>query len=207
MPGESLISCPTMDLPWADQTVRDRMTSAVERVRQRLDRATAALVSAGVPHAVIGANAVAAWVSTVDEGAVRNTPNVDILIRRDDIDAAGRSLTAAGFVRQQTAESLIFLDGPDGRPRGAVRLVIAGEPFRATDILPTPGLEEAIDLGGHRVVGLASLIRMKLTANRLIDRVHLRDMLDVGLIDPGWLAPLPDDLAARLQALIDTPEG
>jgi hypothetical protein len=32
-------------------------------------------------------------------------------------------------------------------------------------------------------------------------------MLEIGLIDPTWTARFPADLAARLQLLIDTPEG
>ena len=37
--------------------------------------------------------------------------------------------------------------------------------------------------------------------------VHLLDMLDVGLIDASWRDRLPPELAERLQALIDNPEG
>jgi hypothetical protein len=33
------------------------------------------------------------------------------------------------------------------------------------------------------------------------------DLLDVGLIDARWLDRLPDELRARLQELIDTPDG
>ena len=54
------------------------MERAVEKVRQRLLRAASALEQAGVPYAVVGGNAVAAWVSRVDEAAVRNTQDVDI---------------------------------------------------------------------------------------------------------------------------------
>ena len=64
------------DLAW------ERMVTAVEKVRQRLRRATQALEQAGIPYAVAGGNAVAAWVSEVDESAVRNTQDVDILIPR-----------------------------------------------------------------------------------------------------------------------------
>jgi hypothetical protein len=39
------------------------------------------------------------------------------------------------------------------------------------------------------------------------DRVLLRDMLDVCLLDESWLAKLTVDLAARLKELIDTPNG
>jgi len=49
------------------------MIRAVEKVRARLKRAATALDEAGVPYAVAGGNAVAAWVSRVDEAAVRNT--------------------------------------------------------------------------------------------------------------------------------------
>jgi hypothetical protein len=47
---------------------------------------------------------------------------------------------------------------------------------------------------------------MKLASFRLKDRMHLRDMLDVGLIDAAWIARLTPDLGARLQHLIDTPD-
>ena len=45
------------------------MIQAVEAVRERALRATAALAAAGVPYAVIGGNAVAAWVARVDRAA------------------------------------------------------------------------------------------------------------------------------------------
>ena len=57
----------------------ERMVNAVEKVRQRLLRAAEALETAKVRYAVAGGNAVALWVSRVDESAVRNTQDVDIL--------------------------------------------------------------------------------------------------------------------------------
>ena len=47
----------------------ERTMDAVERVRNRLLRATSSLETAGIPHAVIGGNAVAAWVGRVDQSA------------------------------------------------------------------------------------------------------------------------------------------
>lgn len=64
----------------------DRVVNAVEKVRQRLLRIAAALEAAGVPYAVAGGNAVALWISRVDEAAVRNTRDVQILVRRDDFE-------------------------------------------------------------------------------------------------------------------------
>ena len=54
-----------------------RMIEAVQAVRDRALRATAALERAGIPYAVAGGNAVAAWVPRVDRAAVRNTQDVD----------------------------------------------------------------------------------------------------------------------------------
>src|SRR5437773_12149069 len=90
----------------------ERMIRAVEKVRERLLRATAALEKAGVPYAVVGGNAVASWVSSVDEAAVRNTQDVDLLLRRADLDRPSDALAPAGFVRRHVAGIDIFLDGP-----------------------------------------------------------------------------------------------
>ncbi len=110
----------------------ERMVRAVEKVRERLLRATAALENASIPYAVCGGNAVAVWVTRIDESAVRNTRDVDILIRRTDVYAVKAALSAAGFGYKHT---------------------------------------------------------------------------DVGLIDESWCGRYPDQLAARLRALINTPDG
>src|SRR5262245_31796328 len=57
----------------------ERMDRAVETVRDRLLRATAALERAGISYAVIGGHAVAAWVSRVDPLLARYTRDVDIV--------------------------------------------------------------------------------------------------------------------------------
>src|SRR5947208_9586733 len=80
------------------EDVLERMVLAVEKVRERLHRATAALDAAGVPYAVIGGNAVAAWVSKVDPGAARNTVDVDLMVNRKDLDSVTAALMKAGFV-------------------------------------------------------------------------------------------------------------
>jgi hypothetical protein len=48
---------------------------------------------------------------------------------------------------------------------------------------------------------------MKLTSFRDRDRVHLRDLVDVGLVDATWLERLPADLASRLREILESPEG
>src|SRR5207237_5898309 len=88
----------------------ERMVTAVEKVRDRLRRAVQALEQAKIPYAVAGGNAVAAWVGEVDEAAVRNTQDVDLLLRRQDLDAAKQALGAAGFVYRHSAGVDMFLD-------------------------------------------------------------------------------------------------
>jgi hypothetical protein len=48
---------------------------------------------------------------------------------------------------------------------------------------------------------------MKLTSYRLKDRVHILDMIGVGLLDATWPARLPAPLGDRLQRLLDDPNG
>ncbi len=185
----------------------ERMISAVEKVRQRLLRAAAALNAANVPYAVMGGNAVALWVSRVDEAAVRNTQDVDVLLRRQDFDAAKAALESAGFVYRHLAGIDAFLDGPDARPRNAVHIVFANEKVRPHEALANPDVSESEDAGQFRVIALDALVRVKLTAFRDKDRTHLRDLIDIGLIDAPWLAKLPPVLADRLRQLLENPEG
>lgn len=183
------------------------MVLAVQRVRERLLRATRALAAAGVPYALAGDNAVAAWVETADPGAVRSTPGVEILLRRADFPAAAGALCSAGFVHRSIAGTDVFLDAPDGRARDAVRIIFAGEKIRPEDSDTTPEVGESEQLESVRVISQSALVRMQLASFRLNDRVNLRDMIDVGLVDASWVSRFPVELAARLQQLIDTPAG
>lgn len=198
---------PGMTPPLLHDFSLDRMIRAVEKVRDRLLRATAALERAAVPYAVIGGNAVAAWVARVDEAAVRNTQDVDILLRRADLPAARAALEAAGFVYRHVAGIDRFLDGPDAKARDAVHVLFTGEKVRPEYALPTPDVAEVEQGPAYRMLTLDALVRMKLTSFRDKDRTHVRDMLDVGLIDASWRDRVPPELAARLQQILDTPEG
>jgi hypothetical protein len=185
----------------------ERMIRAVEKVKERLLRATAALERAGVPYAVIGGNAVAAWVSRVDESGVRNTPDVDLLLRREDLGAATRALAEVGFDYRYVASVDLFLDGPEAKPRDAVHVIFAGEKVRPEYVASAPDVAESEQAGAFRLLSLDALVRMKLTSFHAKDRMHLRDLLDVGLIDASWCSRLPPELAARLQELLADPNG
>lgn len=185
----------------------ERMVTAVEKVRDRLRRTAKALEEAGIPYAIIGGNAVAAWVAEVDEAAVRNTQDVDILLRRSDLDRAKRAMTAAGFVYRHAASIDMFLDGPGAKARDAVHVIFADEKVREEYLFPAPDVSEARPSRLGMALGLEALVRMKLTSFRIKDNMHLRDLIDVGLIDASWVAKLPPELGARLQGILDTPNG
>jgi hypothetical protein len=189
------------------------MSDAVEKVRLRLLRSAAVLNGAGLPYAVIGGNAVAAWVSRVDESAVRNTRDVDLLLRREDLPAAIEAMAKAGFHHRRVA-SLgrpgtmdVFLESDSVRVGDGVHVIFAGERTLPDQPEPNASLDESDETGDFRLISLEALVRMKLSAFRDKDRVHLRDLASVGLIDATWPSRFSEELRDRLQQILDTPEG
>ena len=177
---------------------------ALEDLADRMARITSALRTAGVPYALVGGQAVALWVATKNPAAVRTTKDVDILLRRADLS---RARAAARSVEMDYLETMgvgMFLDQHDPDPRHAVHVVWAGELVRPGELIAAPDLIDLETLpGDHVVVSIAGLVEMKLLANREQDRLHLRDLIDVGLVDRGMLSRLPGELAARLTTLLD----
>ena len=192
---------PYDDISW------QRMSNAVERVRERLLRTARALDVAGVRYAVAGGNAVAAWVSRVDEAAVRNTQDVGIVLRRADLASARSALEREGFVYRHVAGLDLFLDGPGAKARDAVHIVFANERVHPDYPAPAPDVVEVERTTSFPLLTLDALVRMKLTSFRDKDRVHLRDLIDVGLVDAAWVGRVGAPLGNRLQSLLDNPEG
>lgn len=193
-----------MTAPWPAD-ILDRMVKAVEKVRERLFRTTKVLDNAGIAYAVVGGHAVGAWVAKVDEGSMRNTRDVDILVQREDLDDVKAAMEAEGFIFANAYGVDFFLDGIDAKPSEGVHLLYAGEKVKETDPVPTPLLSESERGAAFQVVSLEPLVRMKLVSNRRKDQVHLEDMIALGLIDETWPARFPSVLAERLQHILDTP--
>ena len=175
------------------QFSHQRVINAQRIVRERFINAAATLDASGICHAVIGGNASATWIATVDESAVRVEPLVEILIRREDLEEATRALENANLAV--------------GTGRNDIHLFFAGEKVGAYDLLPMPGVEAAVRIDGKSVLGLEALATFCLLRHKTVDRVYLRDLMDVGLIDETWPGRYPAELGARLQALLDDPNG
>ncbi len=181
--------------------------AAVEKVRQRLMRATAALDAAGVAYAVIGGNAVAAWVAEKDPAAVRTTRDVDMMVRREDRDAVVTAMEAAGFITHVVRRFLIFTEPDAPNRRNGVRVMFSGERVQPSYSHETPDVAAALTTpDGYRVLDLESLLIMKLTSLRDRDRTHMRDLLSVGGITGEWSHRLPPGLRGRFDAIVGTPE-
>lgn len=182
-----------------------RMERAVEKVTQRLRKTVDTIEAANIPYAVIGGHAVRAWVAQVDEAAVRNTRDVNILIREADLPDLMKAMTAAGFHYRKANGLDMFLEDPEGSARDAVHVLIAGRVERAGE--PNPDVDPNTRTKEFRTLELETLVRMKLNAFRRKDQVHLLDMISLDMIDRSWLAKYPENLSQRLKELLDDPDG
>ncbi len=98
--------------------------------------------------------------------AVRNTQDVDILLRRQDLEAAASALSAAGFVRRHVAGFELFLDGSRAKARDALHIVLAGEKVKPDHHKrPHSGSLLIADLSSSAVKGLGKQGRLYLRMN------------------------------------------
>lgn len=176
---------------------------AVQRVEQLLRKVAKALNAGKIDYAVVGGNAVAAWVATVDEGAVRATKDVDILIRREDFPLVSDRLRPTGLIPIEVLGVSMFVQRRRPNPKTGVHLLFANEKVRSHDHCPVPDPSNSVRArGGFRVIELLPLVVMKLQAYRLADRTHLADMLALRLITRSWRRRIPQPLRARWDALL-----
>jgi hypothetical protein len=184
----------------------DELWNRIERARvkakQLLLRVVDALEATRINYLVAGKLAVQLWVSTVDEAANRNARDVDIVLARHDLAIAIEALSDRGFIHCPVLGAEYFFDAQSAE---RARVHLSSESAVPEDFAPK--LNQWTIIEGMRVINLEPLVRMKLASFRLLDKVNLRDLLDVALIDPTWLPRFPDDLRKRLQELIDTPNG
>jgi len=196
-----------IEIKYTGDALWQRIERAVEKVQDRHRRVVRALKAANIPYAVIGGNAVQHWVAQVDESVVRNTRDVDIILNQSDLPAAIKSLEAEGFSYRRAASVTMFLDGPDAKARDAVQVVFAGQKVRPEYPEPVPDIDQYELTEDARTLPLERLVKMKLTSFRDKDRVHVRDMISIGLIDETWLPRFSPALAQRLEELLNDPDG
>jgi hypothetical protein len=132
---------------------------------------------------------------------------MDVLLRRENLPDMIQAMTQNGFCHRETAGGDIFTERPDESAREAVHVVIAKEMVKPGEFDPNPDLEPQTRANEFNTVLFETLVRMKLNSFRNIDRVYIRDMIDVGLIDRSWLDRFPTVLSDRLKIILDDPLG
>jgi len=180
---------------------------AVERVERQLREVTGALDDARIEYAVVGGNAIAAWVASVDAEAVRTTKDVDLLVNRGDLARMRETLDPLGYEQAEVLGVWMFMHSENPSPKSAVHLLFANEVVRPGDVAPAPSASDAVThLDDFRVLDLRNLVAMKLQAFRKRDQVHIYDLISIGLVDRSWVERYPAELGARLTVLLDNPE-
>jgi len=172
-----------------------------KRVKQLFDLAELvekAFSSAGLDYRVVGGLAAFLYVEEAEPGAGRSTTDIDIVVRREELDKIAKAVEPFGLRYRHVAgvDMLVQKDQPSARM--GVHFVFTGEKVREEYVEPVPEIRPGRIVKGVRLVPLEDLVRMKLTSFRAKDEAHLKDFDEVGLITPAVEAGLTDVLRSRL---------
>ena len=170
----------------------------VEQLFDLANRVEAAFTAAGLEYRVIGGLATYLYVEEAEPDAGRLTRDIDISVRREDIEKIAAAVESIGLRYRHVAGMDMLVQISEPTVRRAVHLVFAGEKVRPEDPEKVPELAECRRIKGIRLIALADLVRMKLISFRLKDQTHLKDMDQAGLITGETEAHLSEVLRARL---------
>jgi len=154
--------------------------------------------SAGVEYRVVGGLAAYLYVEEVEPDAGRLTKDIDIAVRREDLERIAQAAHRFGLEYRHAAGVDMLVQSGKPSARRAVHLIFAGEKVRPEYPEPAPELGAYRRLKGLRLIPLEDLIRMKLTSFRASDEAHLKDLDEAGLIPPEMESGLSPILAERL---------
>jgi hypothetical protein len=166
-----------------------------ERVNQLFDLAKLVeriFASAALEYRVVGGLAVYLYVEEREPDAGRLTKDIDIAVRREDLEKIAKAVEPFGLQHRLVAGVDMLVQTGEPSTRRAVHLIFTGEkvwPYRT--------------IQGIRLIPLADLIRMKLTSFRARDEAHLKDLDEAGLITPdleAGLSPTFQERLARVRA-------
>jgi hypothetical protein len=172
-----------------------------------LERIAVPLASEKIPYELIGGGAVMVQVQRIEPSAVRNTKDLDIMIHRSDLERIKEVSGRHGFTFRHAAGVDMLLPPGETKAMNAVHLIFSGEKVRPSQVIPNPPIRpEHLSVHGVQVavIPVFDLVQMKLSNNRDIDRVHVRDLDSVGLITPQIETLLPPILGERLQEIRST---
>ena len=170
----------------------------VEQLFELAGRVEAAFAAAGLEYRVVGGLATYMYVEEAAPDAGRLTKDIDILVRRTDVQQIRKAVEPYGLKYRHVAGTDMLVQVGEPSARRAVHLVFSGEKVRPEYVEPAPEMSRARNLKGIRLVPLADLIVMKLTSFRLKDQTHLKDLDEAGVITPDIVDTLNPVLLERL---------
>ena len=172
-----------------------------------LHKITDTLNTQHIPHELIGGLAVLIYVEEANPELTALTRDVDLMVRRSDLERIKFVAAADGFRFRHAAGVDMLIYGPTESAKHAIHLVFSGEKVRPTQTTPNPPIEPEIkNVHGKDVlvIPIVDLIRMKLSSYRLKDQVHIKTMDAAGLITSDAETTLIPELAARLKHVRET---
>jgi hypothetical protein len=182
------------------QFVNSFFETRVEQLFELAGRVEAAFAAAGLEYRVVGGLAAYLYVEEAAPDAGRLTRDIDVLVRREDMERIAKAVEPFGLNYRHVAgiDMLVQTGAPSARR--AVHLVFAGQKVRAEYSEAAPALSGHRTIRGIRLVPLADLVRMKLTSFRAKDETHVKDLDEAGLITAEMEAALSPLLRERLAA-------
>jgi hypothetical protein len=164
-------------------------------------RVEAAFAAADLDYRVVGGLAAYLYVEEVEPDAGRLTKDIDILVRREDMDRIAKAVEPYGLKYRHVAGVDMLVQIGEPSARRAVHLIFTGEKVRPEYSEAAPKMGESRNLKGIRLVPLADLIQMKLTSYRAKDEAHLKDLDEAGLLTPDIESALSPPQRERLNAM------
>ncbi len=171
------------------------------RVNQLFDlaeRIERAFSSAGIEYRIVGGLAAYLYIEEVEPDAGRLTKDIDIAVRRQDLEKIANAVEPFGLTLRHTAGIDMLVQAEEPSARRAVHLVFAGEKVRPGYVEPAPELGSAYRVRGVAFNSIPDLVRMNLTSFRARDEAHLKDLDEARLITPEIEGSLPPALLERL---------
>lgn len=172
-----------------------------------LEKIARPLMAAGLPHELIGGLAVLVHVEEAAPEYSVLTRDVDLMIRRSDLPQVQEIASQHGFRFRPTAGLDILLYGDADRARNSIHLIFSEERVRPDQAEPNPAIhpEKKTILGVEVfVIPVVDLVRMKLSAWRDKDRVHIRSLDAACLITAEVERALSHELRERLRHVRET---
>ena len=165
----------------------------VEQLFTLADVVEHAFASAGIDYRVVGGLATFLYVEEREPDAGRLTKDIDITVRREDLDAIAKAVEKFGLQYRHVEGVDMLVQKGQPSARRAVHLIFSGEKVREEYDEAAPKIGDCRTLRGVRLIPVADLVRMKLTSFRSKDETHVKDMDEAGIITPeieATLSPL-----------------